>query len=101
MEEAVCYEDFTNGPGRCKNNNCTKRHDLDFMKIERGLCFHEFNESGSCKRKRNCWFSHEIPSELRHNNEDKEKIKKLRNRMKIGKNKSSEIKENNEIKSHT
>ena len=58
-----------------------KRHDLNFAKFEKGMCFFEFAEKGSCKRHDTCWFSHEIPDEVRNDRDTKmrtsEALKKI------------------------
>ena len=47
------------------NPQCPLKYDLDWVRLNKGICFHEFKEQNSCRRKDQCWFSHEIPANLR------------------------------------
>ena len=61
----VCVNAFKAGKNVCQAT-CSLKHDLDFSKIKRGVCFFEFARKGSCKRSAaECWFTHEIPEVLR------------------------------------
>ena len=84
-QREVCEHKFNNGHGSCKQSGCEKRHKLNFERIQNGLCFREFEKMGSCKRKNNCWFTHEIPDKIRREKEAIEKIKILRSTIKRSK----------------
>ena len=58
-----------------------QKHDLDYSKIKKGICFFEFTEEGSCKRQSECWFSHEIPASLRDDTETIENVNKSMKRI--------------------
>ena len=60
----VCEQTFLHGKAACTNKKCKKMHKLDFVKIRRGICYKEFEETGSCKRSK-CWFSHQVPGNLK------------------------------------
>ena len=71
------------------NSSCPLNHNLNQEKIKKGVCFHEFKKKGSCRRKQECWFSHEIPSNLRVDHEFIQFVKrtkrtKLSNKTKPG-----------------
>ena len=65
-ENDICEYAFLEGPGQCSIKDCSKLHNLNFTKIRRGACFKEFYSPGSCPRKSQCRFTHEIPDILRH-----------------------------------
>ena len=83
----MCLYAFKAGRNVCPGS-CSQRHNLDFAKIRRGICFFEFAEKGSCKRSaEECWFTHDIPEVLRMDVETKyhisrslDKIQKLRHK---------------------
>ena len=54
-----CEKEFRNGPGKCTNEECVERHDIDFTK--KGVCMYEYAKVGSCKRGESCWFTHQVP----------------------------------------
>ena len=65
LAQDICEIEFMEGSGGCTIRECNKKHDLDFIKIRRGICFKEFDSPGSCPRKQKCLFSHEVPQCLR------------------------------------
>ena len=75
--EEICVNAFLNEEARCPSS-CNRNHDLNFEKIKKGVCLFEFAEKGTCRRGHECWFSHEIPEELR---KDKEMIQKMKNAL--------------------
>ena len=60
----ICETAFINGPGTCRSTQCSKIHNLDFVRIRKGLCHHHV--LGECKRKETCWFTHEIPQSIKN-----------------------------------
>ena len=73
IEKGPCPQAFLEGKHICPDS-CHNDHDLDFEKIKRGTCLFEFAEKKSCKRGDTCWFSHDIPDELRHSAAMREKM---------------------------
>lgn len=62
---SICIKSFKSGKNACPQS-CPHAHDLDYAKIHKGICFFEFFQKGSCKRSADeCWFTHEIPDQLR------------------------------------
>lgn len=59
VDADFCEKEYRMGSGKCMNEGCTERHDIDFTK--RGVCLYEYQEKGSCKRGSYCWFTHQIP----------------------------------------
>ena len=94
-QREVCEHEFNNGHGSCKQSGCEKRHKLNFERIQNCLCFREFEKMGSCKRKNNCWFTHEIPDKIRREKEAIEKIKILRSNIKRNKEERKKKRSNN------
>ena len=45
----VCKQAFLHGKSACTNKKCKKMQKLDFEKTSRGICYKEFEETGSCK----------------------------------------------------
>ena len=80
-----CKKDFMEGHGKCKDRECKDNHDIDFSK--RGVCIYEFQTEGSCRRKMDCWFLHQIPKWYRSlpgiESIMKEKIEKIKSRSRI------------------
>ena len=70
---------FLHGLGSCKERNCQGEHNLDYLKIRRGMCFKEFFESRSCRRGDSCKFTHQVPEQLRL---DEEFCNHIRNQWK-------------------
>ena len=68
-----CPIAFLNGKVSC-SGTCHKNHDLDFEKIKKGVCLFEYAKKDSCRRGHTCWFSHEIPNELRQDASMREKM---------------------------
>lgn len=61
----ICDQAFKFGRNSCPHS-CVKRHDINFEKVQRGMCFFEFAQKGTCKRSsEECWFTHEIPEQIR------------------------------------
>ena len=58
-------EDSFSGDRRSCADSCNKNH-MDHESLK-GICLFEFARKGSCKRKDECWFSHDIPEEARNN----------------------------------
>ena len=77
-----CKFEFLDGPGACTDPNCQLSHDLDFRKVRKGVCFHEFRSAGSCHRKENCFFTHQIPQSLRDNEWMRKDVEKEEKRAK-------------------
>ena len=83
-----CKREFLEGPKKCSEEECRANHNIDFSK--KGVCIFEFQKEGSCKRKENCWFLHEIPMWYRSSpeirEEMKQKIEKMKGRSKTKRN---------------
>ena len=60
----VCVHSFKAKRPACPGS-CPYDHNLDYAKIMKGICFFEFAKEGSCKRGNECWFTHQIPNQLR------------------------------------
>ena len=67
----VCEKAYWNGPN--PGCTCSKSHNLDFDKIKRGTC--QLYILGKCRRRENCWFSHEVPKSVREDETTIEKAK--------------------------
>ena len=63
----VCENAFRNGPNSCDVPQCDKFHNLQFDRIKRGIC--HLHVLGLCNRQEKCWFTHEIPSIIKRNND--------------------------------
>ena len=55
----ICFTTFRDGPNSCRGP-CQLKHDLDFKRIKRGICYYKV--LGDCKWNDKCKFTHEIPS---------------------------------------
>ena len=65
VSKRVCIRSFKAKRKVCAEGTCPHEHNLDYEKILKGVCFFEFSKKGSCKRGEDCWFTHEIPDQLR------------------------------------
>ena len=91
VSKETCYNAFY---GEQCHQQCPLNHNLDWRKLNKGICFHEFKEENSCRRKENCWFSHEIPSCLRQDVDFRKYMKRMRN-AKLGKKQDTRNTTNN------
>ena len=48
-DNGICHLTFRDGPGACNNAKCQARHNLNFRKIKKGLCYREYLNEGSCR----------------------------------------------------
>ncbi len=69
----ICMEAFKAQTNSCPSS-CKKKHEFDFDKVKKGICFFEFSEKGFCRRGDDCWFTHQIPDELREDRTLKHQI---------------------------
>ena len=58
--EEVCHLAWYDGIEAC-DGSCGQSHRIDFTKLARGICYHEFAERNSCTWGENCHFCHNIP----------------------------------------
>ena len=90
IPQQICPTVFRDGPNSC-SPECEKKHNLDFQKINRGIC-HLF-VLGTCRRKDKCNFTHEIPKTVLEDEVIQQKAKKFKdghNRMKPVRNAENE-----------
>ena len=79
----TCITSFKNGPGKCPNGEkCQYEHDIDFKKVNRGICAFEFAEVGGCSYGEKCMFTHEFPHELRTDKQTEEDMNDVMRRIK-------------------
>ena len=85
----LCYSEVKE-KGSCKKNNCFFSHDIPtgmeqkmMLNIigQRNLCINEFNRQGSCRKRGECRFHHEITAEQRNNAYVQELMKQKQERM--------------------
>ena len=85
----LCYSEVKE-KGSCKKNNCFFSHNIPtgmeqkmMMNIigQRNLCINEFNRQGSCRKRGECRFHHEITAEQRNNAYVQEMMKQKQERM--------------------
>ena len=71
LGDEICEVAFWNG----SNNSCqcSKKHNLDFERLQRGPC--QMYILGVCHRGKKCWFSHEIPKSVKEDQATVEKAK--------------------------
>ena len=88
-KKVQCPEVFLSKKQECKVKGCNRLHTADRNKIRRGICVYEFKEENSCTYK-NCFFSHEFPSELRENEVMRKKVnetlQQMNNRTRVDQN---------------
>ena len=91
MNVDFCEKEFKEGLGKCTNEECKDRHDIDFSK--RGICIYEYQKEGSCKRGRNCWFLHDVPTWFKNSDEGanamREKSQRMKSRTRVVTNRNS------------
>ena len=63
--QEICENAFRSGS--CDVPQCDKFHNLQFDRIKRGIC--HLHVLGLCNRQRKRWFTHEIPSSVKRNND--------------------------------
>ena len=72
--------------GKCNNKRCSRLHDINMHKVNRGICVHEFSSHGSCPWKGRCMYTHDIPPEIYKEpkvvKEQKEKMNEVTGRRK-------------------
>ena len=57
MYQEICHIDWYDGADTC-DRSCGKNHNIDFRRLSRGICYHEFAQEGSCRGGNNCRFGH-------------------------------------------
>ena len=65
----ICETVFRNKSNSCSNKSCSKKHNIDLVKLKRGICYYELKQKDLCKFKMNCLYSHDIPSKCRNDPE--------------------------------
>ena len=80
----LCKRVFLHGKDACEMKNCKSYHQHG---KNRGVCFAEFLQEGSCKFGNNCHFNHDFPAEVKDSAlykrfvmTEKERIDKLQSR---------------------
>ena len=84
LDKRLCKRVFLHGENACKMKDCKFYHQHG---KNRGICFAEFLQEGSCKFGNNCHFNHDFPAEVkdlllykRFVMTEKERIDKLQSR---------------------
>ena len=94
----ICDAAFHQGPKGCTTAGCPKKHQLNFKRIEKGICHRYVLDM--CNRK-DCWFSHEIPQDIKRHPTTTDAAKQFINRVSNSSNSNSTHYEQSDQEEHS
>ena len=62
------------------DGSCGLSHSINFSKLDRGICYHEFDEKDSCTWGDNCNFCHDLPEIARSDPNVKKTVEESKQR---------------------
>ena len=75
----ICENAYFGGPNSCTLEGCRSEHNLDYRRIDRGIC--HFYVLRRCNRPNECRFSHQIPVSVLNDPETKRTAEEFRQQI--------------------